>query len=165
MWAVLEHVWRPREYIEKAASLLKPGGRLIVLVTNLNSIQGRIYRQDDYPRHLTIFTKNSLRRLYGSIGLSTHRVWTDQKIFGGSLYGGLVYMTKRLLGYTPDEVYYEWRGSEGSLFFSKFRGKNSLFIKTVSRIDRLVTLLPERLLDRMGYGAIVMLEAEKAFNV
>lgn len=62
-WAVLEHVYSPAKFIEKAVTLLKPGGRLIVLVTNLNSIQSRLLCQDDYPRHLTIFTKSALKTL------------------------------------------------------------------------------------------------------
>lgn len=161
-WAVLEHVYRPAAFIEKAAALLKPGGRLVLLVTNLHSIQARWFCQDDYPRHLTIFTKPALQRLCARHGLRLKRLSTDQKIFGGALNGGLVYACKRLGGYSRDEAYSEWKQiRDPHLFWARWRGRDAWFIRQVSRLDRLLTWPAEALFDRLGFGFILTLSFEK----
>lgn len=164
-WAVLEHVYTPAKYIEKAVTLLKPGGRLIVLVTNLNSIQSRVLCQDDYPRHLTIFTKSALQTLFLKNGLRVQLSKTNQKIFGGALSGGLVYALKRLCGYSRDEAFREWKQPrDPHLFWTMWKGRHSPIILWASRIDRIVTLPIEVLLDRLGYGFILTISAEKDSN-
>lgn len=162
MWAVLEHVYQPKAFVQKVADLLRPGGRFIVLVTNFNSVQGRWFRGDDYPRHLTLFTRGSLTRLLTNVGLKVHKVWTDQQVFGGSLHGGLVFGTKILFGYSGENVFHEWRQDRDPLLFCcKWRGRPSWYIKQISRFDRAVSLLPEKLLDRMGLGFNMCAIAEK----
>ena len=161
-WAVLEHVYNPARFIEKAVKLLKPGGRLIVLVTNLHSIQSRVLCQDDYPRHLTVFTKSALSTLFKKNGMSVHRSSTGQEIFGGALNGGLVYACKRLLGYSRNEAFREWKQSDNPyLFWTMWMGRHSRFIRWVSRIDRLFTKPLEVVLDRLGYGFILTISAVK----
>jgi SAM-dependent methyltransferase len=161
-WAVLEHVYDPVQFIEKAVALLKPGGRLIVLVTNLNSIQSRFYQADDFPRHLTLFTKRSIRSLCSRSGLTLERVSTTQDIFGGSLGGGGVFMFKRLFGYSSEDALKEWKQlRDPDLFWCKWRGKESFAVKVVSRIDKFITRPIEKLLDRMGYGFILTFMAYK----
>jgi 2-polyprenyl-3-methyl-5-hydroxy-6-metoxy-1,4-benzoquinol methylase len=65
-WAVLEHLSRPKEFLEKAATLLKEEGLCFVLVPNMSSlavkILGRRYRYI-YEQHLNYFTADTLRRL------------------------------------------------------------------------------------------------------
>jgi len=162
LWAVLEHVYRPAAFIEKAATLLKPGGRLVVLVTNLHSVQARLFCQDDYPRHLTIFTKSALRRLCALHGLRIKSHATDQKIFGGALNGGLVYASKRLGGYSRDEAFAEWKQiRDPYLFWVQWRGRDSWLIRQMSRLDRLLTRPAEALLDRLGFGFILTISSEK----
>lgn len=162
LWAVLEHVYDPLSFVEKAARLLRPGGSLIVLVTNMNSIQARYYQADDYPRHLTLFTRASIRRMCQATGLELQQVSTDQRIFGGSLSGGLVYAIKRLLGYRQDEALFEWKQlKDPQLFWTKWRGRPSTTIKMISRLDRLITLPIEKLLDGFGYGFILTFKAQK----
>lgn len=161
-WAVLEHVYEPARFMDKASRLLKPGGRIIAVVTNLNSIQSRFYQADDYPRHLTIFTKKSVQQLCSSAGLKAMRFVTDQKIFGGSLSGALLYLFKRLFGYTSVQALTEWKQlKEPDLFWCQWRGKNSWWVKNVSRIDRLLTYPVEKLLDRLGFGLTLSFAAEK----
>ncbi len=165
MWAVLEHVYRPASFVEKAARLLKPGGRIVILVTNLQSIQARWFRQDDYPRHLTIFTKPSLERLCRRHGLKIIRWRTDQDIFGGALNGGLVYAAKRLGGYSRDEAFREWKQPRDPyLFWTQWRGRPSSAIRWISRVDRLVSKPLEFVLDRLGFGFILTIAAVKVGN-
>jgi SAM-dependent methyltransferase len=153
MWAVLEHVYEPRPYVRKIAQLLAPGGTFIGVVTNFNSIQARLLRADDYPRHLTLFTRGSLRRLFLEAGLEPVRFWTDQRLFGGSLRGAITYGVKRALGYGADEAFFEMRDRhDPEAFCCKFRGKPSLAMKWVSRADQALLWLPEKGLDLAGRG-------------
>src|SRR5580765_1915709 len=65
-WAVLEHLLEPKRFLEKAASILKPGGFCFVLVPNMRSLAvrsiGKRYRYI-YPQHLNYFTAATLRKM------------------------------------------------------------------------------------------------------
>jgi 2-polyprenyl-3-methyl-5-hydroxy-6-metoxy-1,4-benzoquinol methylase len=65
-WAVLEHLAEPKRFVERAASILKPGGLCFVLVPNMSSLAARClgarYRYI-YPQHLNYFTRATLRTL------------------------------------------------------------------------------------------------------
>lgn len=162
MWAVLEHVYRPKAYVEKVARLLRPGGRFVALVTNFNSVQARIFRADDYPRHLTFFTRRSIRRLLDANNLNTQKMWTDQKVFGGALNGGLVLLLKLLSGYSTDEAFKEWRQlRDPLLYYCNWHGKPSSLVRTISRVDRAITLPLEKVLDKIGCGFNLCVVAEK----
>lgn len=162
-WAVLEHVYEPARFIEKASNMLKPGGRLVVLVTNLNSIQSRWYQADDYPRHLTLFTQSSVKQLCAANRLQLQRLSTDQQIFGGSLSGGLVYAIKRALGYSTEQAMTEWKQlDDADRFWCQWRGRPSALMKLVSRIDRVLTWPVEKVLDRLGHGFILTFSAVPA---
>lgn len=161
-WAVLEHVYEPALFFEKAVRLLRPGGRIIGLVTNINSIQSRFYHADDYPRHLTLFSKKSLRVLSEKHSMTLINTHTGQEIFGGGLAGGLLYLFKRLFGYSSSDAFKEWRQiKDADLFWCKWRGKPSALVKNVSRLDRLLTRPLEVFLDKMGFGFILTFSAEK----
>jgi SAM-dependent methyltransferase len=162
MWAVLEHVYQPREYVHKVSRLLSKGGTFMGVVTNFNSIHARLMRADDYPRHLTMFTKRSLASLMAEAGLKPVRMWTDQKLFGGQLRGALRLVTKRMLGYSMDEALYEMRDRHDLLAFGgKFRGRRSQAVRWLSRIDKASLWLPEKGLDFCGLGFNLGFEARK----
>jgi hypothetical protein len=63
---VLEHVFEPRLFLERAWSLLKPDGLCFALVPNMKSLATRLlgtrYRYI-YPQHLNYFTNRTLTRL------------------------------------------------------------------------------------------------------
>jgi 2-polyprenyl-3-methyl-5-hydroxy-6-metoxy-1,4-benzoquinol methylase len=65
-WAVLEHLAAPKQFLAKAATVLKPGGLCFVLVPNMKSLAARAlgarYRYI-YPQHLNYFTKATLTKL------------------------------------------------------------------------------------------------------
>jgi 2-polyprenyl-3-methyl-5-hydroxy-6-metoxy-1,4-benzoquinol methylase len=65
-WAVLEHLAAPRQFLAKAASVLKSDGLCFVLVPNLNSLAARAlgarYRYI-YPQHLNYFTRATLTNM------------------------------------------------------------------------------------------------------
>ncbi|MEZ5552633.1 MAG: class I SAM-dependent methyltransferase [Pseudomonadales bacterium] len=163
LWAVLEHIYRPAEYIEKISRLLKPGGQLVLLVTNFNTLQARFFEMDDYPRHLNLFTKKSVRTLLQRHGLSIDRVSTDQSVFGGHLQGGFVYLCKRLCGYSRGEALSEWK-SDATLipFFHQWRGRGSRAMRAVAFADRILLSPIEKLLDSLGFGFTLTIVAKKA---
>lgn len=66
LWAVVEHIAEPRDFLEKAHALLKPGGVCFVLVPNFRSLAVRLlgarYRYV-YEQHLNYFTAQTLAML------------------------------------------------------------------------------------------------------
>ena len=68
-WAVLEHLFAPGKFLEKAATILKPGGLCFVLVPNMGSLAVRVLKTKYryiYPQHLNYFTSTTLCRLAAS---------------------------------------------------------------------------------------------------
>jgi len=77
-WHVLEHLPEPRRVMQRAVSLLKPGGWLIISLPNLDSLQARLFRRywygfDDVPRHLFHYSKLSLDLLLLEFDLTVRR--------------------------------------------------------------------------------------------
>jgi len=89
LWHVLEHLDDPGAALERIAGWLAPGGRLLVGVPNLASVQaraggGRWYHLD-VPRHRTHFTVEGLHALLRRHGLqpvATHHVLAEHNPFG-----------------------------------------------------------------------------------
>ncbi len=70
---VFEHLYEPRQVMAKVADWLKPGGIFYVLVPNVDSAEGRIFRGYwhglELPRHLFHYSPKSLKFLAESVGL------------------------------------------------------------------------------------------------
>ncbi len=66
LWAVAEHLAEPKQFLEKAYAVLKPGGLCFVLVPNFKSLAVRLlgvkYRYV-YAQHLNYFTARTLTAL------------------------------------------------------------------------------------------------------
>ena len=77
MFQVLEHLYDPSVYIEAAAQLLCPEGRLIVQVPNASSWQflllGERWSGLDIPRHLLLFKEEDLGNLLEFCGFEIVR--------------------------------------------------------------------------------------------
>jgi 2-polyprenyl-3-methyl-5-hydroxy-6-metoxy-1,4-benzoquinol methylase len=89
VWHVLEHLHDPRGALLEARRILRPGGRLVVAVPNLSSLQARwagaAWFHLDLPRHLWHFPLASLRRLLVDSGFeieSEHHFSLRQNPFG-----------------------------------------------------------------------------------
>ena len=76
-WSALEHTNEPRTYLQKARSLLKEGGTLVVQLPNAASYQARRFEGDwlalDAPRHRYHFTFPVLERLLSETGFEVYR--------------------------------------------------------------------------------------------
>ena len=79
---VFEHLYEPRRVMSRIAEWLKPGGIFYVLVPNVDSAEGRVFRGYwhglELPRHLFHYSPKSLKFLAESAGLNevlleTHR--------------------------------------------------------------------------------------------
>ncbi len=75
---VIEHVPDPRGDLERAASLLRPGGLLSLRTDNVASSDARLFRAlwygFDFPRHLTLFSPETLTAYVRSAGLEVAQV-------------------------------------------------------------------------------------------
>jgi 2-polyprenyl-3-methyl-5-hydroxy-6-metoxy-1,4-benzoquinol methylase len=78
IWHALEHTEDPHAVVGRAREWLVAGGRLIVAVPDLASLQARIggdrWFHQDVPRHRTHFTRDGLVRLLERNGLAVTRV-------------------------------------------------------------------------------------------
>ena len=96
-WAVFEHVHDPMRYFQKAARLLKPGGRLILLVTNFESLSSRALFREDVPRHLYFFSKDTIEGYCRECGLSLVEVAQSRDIYQMLPSNILYYFVRRFL--------------------------------------------------------------------
>jgi SAM-dependent methyltransferase len=69
---VLEHVYNPRQFLDKIHGWLKPGGIFYTMLPNIDSWEFRVFRSYWYglelPRHISHFSPMSLRHLMASFG-------------------------------------------------------------------------------------------------
>ena len=72
-WDVIEHVDRPRDYLQRMGQLLRPGGHLALTTGDLGSLaarlMGRRWRLLTPPSHLTYFTRKGIRTALRQAGL------------------------------------------------------------------------------------------------
>jgi SAM-dependent methyltransferase len=72
MWDVLEHVTDPVAFLARCRELLKPGGRLLLTVPDLDSLQARLLGRRWpmlLPEHLNYFNRPSLKLCAEKSGL------------------------------------------------------------------------------------------------
>jgi SAM-dependent methyltransferase len=77
LWHVLEHVHTLNETLEQLIRVLKPGGKLLIAVPNVESLDAQHYGPDwaayDVPRHLYHFSPATMRELLGRHGLAVRQ--------------------------------------------------------------------------------------------
>jgi SAM-dependent methyltransferase len=102
-WHSLEHVRHPGRALSHAATLVAPGGKLIVAVPNATSLQARAFGDRwfalDLPRHLTHITPAALVSKIRESGL---RVESVSYYRGGQVVFGWVHGLVGLLPGHPD---------------------------------------------------------------
>ena len=104
-WAVFEHLHDPASAFKCAASLVRPGGVLIVQVPNLRSINARYARLEDVPRHLYFFSPTTLRRYAERAGLRFEAINHTTNMYGGSGRGALRRLLVRATGGDDDDFF------------------------------------------------------------
>ena len=100
-WHSLEHLRRPSSALSHAASLLAPGGLLVVAVPNAASLQARAFGDRwfalDLPRHLAHLSPAPLLSKVEALGLRVERV---SYLRGGQVVFGWVH---GLVGQLPGQ--------------------------------------------------------------
>jgi SAM-dependent methyltransferase len=74
LWDVLEHVTDPPGFLSSCRRLIKPSGRVLLKVPDLDSWQARVLGARWpllLPEHLSYFTRSSLQACAGQAGLAT----------------------------------------------------------------------------------------------
>jgi 2-polyprenyl-3-methyl-5-hydroxy-6-metoxy-1,4-benzoquinol methylase len=161
LWAVLEHVYHPREMLNEVYRLLKPGGTVLLLVTNFNSIPGRFMRHDDVPRHTTMFSKKTISKILRCIGFNVNKYYFGHDIFSGSTRGFLNYVTKLLAGEKINDILSQNRSADWTEFSSRLCGKDSQFMRRIDKLDNAISPTVDRMMDRLGWGFIMTVVASK----
>jgi len=83
MGHVIEHLHDPRSLLKECLRLLTPGGRLVLVTPNAQGWGHRHYTKDwrglETPRHLQLFSPQSLRRLTEETGFRECNVRTTNR--------------------------------------------------------------------------------------
>jgi predicted TPR repeat methyltransferase len=78
MWDVVEHLGEPHRHLEKAASLIKPGGALSLTTGDVSSYvaqkRGLDWRMIHPPTHIYYFNVHSLKKLLSKYGMEVKSV-------------------------------------------------------------------------------------------
>lgn len=74
MIQTIEHVERPDEILAAVSRLIKPGGRVVIITDNTDSVDFGLFKKGywggyHFPRHLNLFNKASLSKLATNTGL------------------------------------------------------------------------------------------------
>jgi len=113
MWDVIEHLSDPHRAIACVASLLTPGGRLVLTTGDARSAMARLsgprWHLYTIPEHLYFYTRRSLEMLLSSHGLQVEFVRAE-----GSVY---------TLGYLAERLRKTLRGRSGRAA-PRWRGAN-----------------------------------------
>ncbi|MBN2006825.1 MAG: class I SAM-dependent methyltransferase [Anaerolineae bacterium] len=77
---VIEHIFDPISFLTHCYEILKPGGRLVMVTPNSKSTGHWSYKANwiglDPPRHLHVFSQESLRLAAQKAGLAQYKIWT-----------------------------------------------------------------------------------------
>ena len=78
LFQVLEHMAEPLKMLQKCSDRLAPGGRIIIGVPNIESMQSRIFGPNwfhlDVPRHLCHFASSDIEKLFSWAGLKVENI-------------------------------------------------------------------------------------------
>lgn len=78
----VEHVADPPELLRQIRSLLRPGGRLVIVTDNTDSLDFRLFKRRHwggyhFPRHWNLFNPATMRRLAAKTGFEIERLTTQ----------------------------------------------------------------------------------------
>ena len=102
---VLEHLADPLAGLGQLMHLLAPGGKIIVRTPNSKSFLARLLRTSwrglEPPRHLNLFTIESLRCLCKRLNLEDVHIYTSNAMFQGVYAGTTLVHYNRIKGVQP----------------------------------------------------------------
>ena len=165
MWAVLEHVYQPVWMLRTIGRILRPGGKLVVAVTNFRSAPARFMRHDDIPRHTTMFTKQTLREMLRHAGISLEACHFCCELYGGSHRGLLNYIGKLAAGEKIEDIVAMNRSNgRWHEFSGQLRGRPSRLMEKIDRMDIALSPVLDRWMDRLHMGFIMIASGRKIIS-
>ncbi len=154
MWEVFEHIHKPVELLEKIHTWLSDSGILILSLPNFNSINKRWMRAEDLPRHLFMFTPNSITKLLEKNKFEVFRKDFVRSIFPNTSKELFVFWFKRIIQKkTWDEILIEYT--------TPAKESRSFFLFLVRIYDRIVTIPLQFILNYFGYSSNMVIFAKK----
>ena len=79
---VIEHVYHPVETLEEIRRIMKPGGLLMIKTPNTRTVEktvfGRYWLPYEAPRHVTIFSLKTLRKVLEQRGFKIVKVYFEK---------------------------------------------------------------------------------------
>lgn len=81
---VIEHIYDPVELLKECFRILKPGGKLVIATPNNESLGHRYFKENwrglEPPRHIHVFSTNSLIRVIYKSGFTKFKCFTTSRI-------------------------------------------------------------------------------------
>lgn len=136
MLNLVEHVANPLVVLQKAGSLLAPGGIIVIKTPNTISWDARLYKRSYWgglhcPRHWTIFSEKSFRLLLRSTDLKINKLKYTQgaPFWAFSIIAAL--HRKRMVHVSAKKpIIFHWLFAPLSAFFAVFDFARKPFAKT-----------------------------------
>lgn len=154
-WSSLEHMIHPNEVVREAVRVLKPGGQWVVHVPNFDSISQRWMRGEDIPRHVIMFTPGTLRAFLEKHGIRVRRVVQRNDICSGGCREAVVFLAKRMMGRTWDEVLTDHHNPSRV-------PKCTLLWTVVKILDRLVTIPLTEIMRLAGHNGAMTVQGVRS---
>lgn len=83
MTHLIEHVHDPVGLLKECLRVLKPGGSLVAITPNVESLGHKVFRESwrglEPPRHLQLFSLRTLRTCTERAGLQINRLYTTAR--------------------------------------------------------------------------------------
>jgi 2-polyprenyl-3-methyl-5-hydroxy-6-metoxy-1,4-benzoquinol methylase len=136
MLNLIEHVANPLAVLQKAESLLAPGGMIVIKTPNTVSWDARLYKKTYWgglhcPRHWTIFSEKSFRILLQSTSLKINKLeYTQGAPFWAFSIIAALHRKKMVHVSAKRPIIFHWLFAPLSAFFAVFDFARKPFAKT-----------------------------------
>lgn len=162
-WHVIEHVENPSMFLELAAKVLRPGGVVAVRTPNIVSVPARVndvrWEWFGAPVHLSLFSPRSLSEAVERAGFEMLEVRTARGDANSPLFEIVRGFAKKLGMHARAKALMSVSSDGEVARYS--RAKKLRAVNRLTDVAGFFLLPVEKLLDRFGLGAEIVLFARK----